>query len=193
MAIFFTADSHFSSGDVDTISRDYRPFNSLEEMNEKIIEIWNSQAGEDDIIYHVGDFISYNLKDKNFEKNLNLVKKIKAKVVLIFGNNEDRIAEYEFNNDIDKFKEYLLNLGFYKVYEEDLLLKIGDVQLYLNHHPSKHKEDCENLFGHIHKSALVKKYGFNVGVDNHYFRLFSEDDILELIDRRKYFDIDVYE
>ena len=64
---------------------------------------------------------------------------------------------------------------------------------YLNHFPKNHKDGVINLFGHIHNCCFVKKYGFNVGVDNHYFRLFSENDILDIVDKTKYFDENVYE
>lgn len=193
MAIFFTADTHFAVFDKDAFTRDYRPFKKVAKMNNTIIKIWNKQASKNDIIYHIGDFISYNQRDKEYKTSLGLVKKIKAKVVMVMGNNEERVLHYEFNDDFEKFKEFMLGLGFYDVVQGGLEMELGGNKLYLNHYPSKHKSGVENLFGHIHKSALVKKYGFNVGVDNHYFKLFSEDDILDLIDRRKSFDSDVYD
>lgn len=192
MAIFFTADTHFAVFDKDAFTRDYRPFKKVAKMNNTIIKIWNKQASKNDTIYHVGDFISYNQRDKEFRTSFGLVKKIKAKVVLVMGNNEERVLHYEFNDDFEKFKEFMLDLGFYDIVQGGLELELGGNKLYLNHYPSKHKAGVENLFGHIHKSALVKKYGFNVGVDNHYFKLFSEYDILDLIGRRESFDSEVY-
>lgn len=191
---FFTADAHFSHKDDTIIYREFRPFKTLEEMNDKIIEIWNGQASKNDIIYCLGDFVNYNWEDLEYEKNLGLVKKINAKVVLILGNNEERILNNDFDNNFEKFKKYLLSLGFYDVVRHDLTLKIGKHYYFLTHKPCDCKKESEfNLFGHIHKSAFVKRYGFNVGLDNHYLKLFSEDDVIDLQGRRKFFDENVYE
>ena len=98
---FFTADSHFSKLDETIITRDFRPFESLEKMNEEIIKIWNVEADSNDIIYHLGDFVNYNSFDnKNYEECFGFVKKIKAKLVLILGNNENKI--------LARVKKYLL-------------------------------------------------------------------------------------
>lgn len=192
--IFFTADSHFSLVDESIIPRDFRPFKNLEEMNESIIKIWNEQATKDDIIYHLGDFLNYNCIDKqNYKEYLQLVKKINAKIVLILGNNEKRLLEWEFNGDFDKFRKYLIDLGFNDVIEKSTQVNINDKKYCLAHRPTDcDKESNFNLFAHIHKCGFVKKFGFNVGVDNHYFKLFSEDDIADLEKRRKFFDDDVY-
>lgn len=192
---YFTSDSHFSLVDKkDTIERDFRPFKSVKEMNKKIIKTWNKQAGKNDIIYHLGDFANFNkFDDKTFKTTLGFVKKIKAKVVLILGNNEEYIIHYAYNDDYGAFEKLLYDLGFWKVVRTGMYLEFGGEKFYLNHYPSKHKDGVINLFGHIHSSCLVKRYGFNVGVDNNYFRLFSEDQILQLVQRIPLFDSNVYD
>lgn len=193
MAVFFTSDTHFAVFDKDAFTRDYRPFKKVSKMNNTIIKIWNKQASKNDIIYHIGDFISYNLRDKEFKTSFALVKKIKAQIILVMGNNEERVLQYEFDNNFDEYKKFMLELGFHDVIRGGLELELQGHRLYLNHFPSKHKKGKINLFGHIHKSALVKRYGFNVGVDNHYFKLFSEEDIIDLINRIPSFDSEVYD
>ncbi|MBQ8451198.1 MAG: metallophosphoesterase [Clostridia bacterium] len=195
MKTFFTADSHFSVNDKHgVIDRDFRPFTSLKQMNKTIIKVWNKQAGKGDLIYHLGDFVNYNKLDNKYYIELySLVKKIKADVVLICGNNEQRVIEKEFGGDFEKFKWFLIKLGFKDVIEKGLLLEnFHGIKLYLNHYPSKHKVGMENLFGHVHGQVLVKRYGFNVGLDNHYLGLFSEDEVLQLISWRTFFDENVY-
>lgn len=190
---FFTADSHFSNNDYSVLDRDFRPFETLDEMNKGIIKIWNEQAGENDTIYHLGDFVNYNWSDMKYDELLKLVKKIKARVILILGNNEKRILKNDFDEDFEKFRRYLLDLGFFEVYENELNLKVGENEFKLIHQPiDANKESEYNLFGHIHRCALVKRYGFNVGVDNHNYKLFSEDEILELCSRRSVFDENIY-
>ena len=191
---FYTSDSHFSLNDESVISRDYRPYKSLKEMNEEIINIWNKQADKGDVIYHLGDFVNYNFKDLDYEPLLKLVQKIDAKVVLILGNNEKRILANVFGGDFEKFRTYLLKLGFLDVFENETKIKIAEKEFRLVHCPSDSDKTSEyNLFGHVHRCVFVKKYGFNMGVDNHNFELFSEDDVLELYDRRKFYDENVYD
>lgn len=207
MSIFFTADSHFCFNDEEgTIKRDFRPFSSCEEMNEEIIKIWNSQADENDTIYHLGDFINFNRLDyDNFEKSFLYIKKIKAKVILFLGNNEERLVREKFDNDFEKFKTYLIKLGFKDVLQGGLDLTlhkkeisetgeeiVKELPVYLNHYPIKHKEGVLNLFGHIHSTVKVKTYGFNVGVDVFHFRLCPEDYIFYLNDCQVKFDENVY-
>lgn len=194
MARFFTADTHFSFVDEDVFTRDFRPFKSIKKMNNTIIKIWNKQAGKDDVIYHLGDFVNYNMRDNTFYKKCyKLVKKIKARVILIFGNNEEKIVKHEYGGNYERFKEYLLSIGFADVIRKGVTLEIGGNPVYLTHCPVDHKEGMENLFGHIHGTGFVKKYGFNIGIDNHYLGLFSEDEVIDMISRRKFFDENVYE
>ena len=194
MAIFFTADTHFSKVDIKgVLERDFRPFKNLRQMEQRIIKIWNRQAGKNDIIYHLGDFVNYNHRDRESYKScFKLVKKIKAKVILILGNNEQRLMEEVFDNSFEDFKKYLLDVGFYDVIQDGIYMDISGTKFYLNHRPSKHKDDAINLFGHIHNSSFIKRYGFNVGIDNVHFKLFSEEMIQEMLDRRKFFDDEVY-
>ena len=191
--VFFTADSHFSGSDESVITRDFRPFNSLDEMNDRIIEIWNNQVQNGDKIYHLGDFVNYNWIDLNYDERLKFVKKINADVVLILGNNEKRILENDFAGDFQSFKNYLLQCGFFDVFENKTHVDIKGKEFLLTHCPiDADKTKSTNLFGHIHKCGFVKKYGLNVGVDNHYFKLFTEEDILDMDSRRKFFEDNVY-
>ena len=53
--IFLTSDLHF--GHNKEFIYKVRGFNSIEEMNEAIIERWNSVVNNDDDVYVLGDFI----------------------------------------------------------------------------------------------------------------------------------------
>lgn len=52
--VFFTSDTHF--GHKAIIGFCDRPFSSVEEMTEVLVENWNSVVGPTDTIYHLGDF-----------------------------------------------------------------------------------------------------------------------------------------
>lgn len=197
--IYFTSDTHFGMDAYSILKREMRPFANPAEYMHAQVELWNIQAGEKDIIYHLGDFCSYNNAERNWESGLQVVHKVKARVVLVIGNNEQRVLTNEFNNDFVKFKEYCVRLGFESVYKELDLTEAEGIRLgreakrvYLVHRPIDCKEDCINLFGHTHRAGgLYRSYGLNVGTDLNHFRPFSRNDIEYLLsEKEKYWDTD---
>ena len=54
MTTFFTGDQHFDHANIIRFCN--RPFTSVEEMNETIIENWNSIVSNKDDVYCLGDF-----------------------------------------------------------------------------------------------------------------------------------------
>ena len=183
---FFSSDLHLS--DLSTLKVDMRPFKSTKQFDKHIIRIWNKQAKKGDTIYVIGDFVDCDgAEHHGWEKSIHLVKKLKADVVLIMGNNEDRVVKYFFNEDFETFKNFCLSVWFKDVHK-NLNLKIRDVEFHLTHKPLDCKMDMLNLFGHTHRSGgLYKPFGFNIGCDINHFRLYSEDDIFHLIDLREKF------
>lgn len=84
--IFFTADTHFGHRFMlsDKIDKP-RPWASVEEMNEALIEAWNSVVGEKDEVYHLGD-ISFAKDDETIP----LVKRLNGRIKLVKGNHDKR-------------------------------------------------------------------------------------------------------
>ena len=52
--LFFTADTHFNHTNM--LKFCDRPFADVEEMNETIIARWNQVVGEEDHVFHLGEF-----------------------------------------------------------------------------------------------------------------------------------------
>lgn len=52
--VFFTSDHHFHHANI--IKYTSRPFSSVEEMNETLVQNWNATVGRNDTVYHLGDF-----------------------------------------------------------------------------------------------------------------------------------------
>lgn len=48
--IYFTADTHF--GHKNIIKHAKRPFNNVTQMDQIIIDNWNTRVNENDIVYH---------------------------------------------------------------------------------------------------------------------------------------------
>lgn len=50
-----TADLHFGHKNVLKFCPDTRPWETVEDMKEGLIEHWNSQVGSDDVVFDLGD------------------------------------------------------------------------------------------------------------------------------------------
>ena len=187
---FFTSDLHFGSDD--TIKLDKRPFKNSKDFEKQTIKSWNKVAGKNDIIFVVGDLVDCHSSTNNkCLNNFNVIKKLKAKIVLILGNNEERIIKYYFNDNFDEFKKYCISLGFNDIKKDDII-NINNISFYLIHKPKHHKKEMLNLFGHSHKAmGLYKSFGFNIGCDLNNYQLYSEQDITNLLEKKnKYWDKD---
>lgn len=187
---YFTSDVHFNN--MDTIINDNRPFASTKKFDKYVLKLWNKQVNKDDTIYVVGDFMDCDGEnDDSWKKSILYVQKIKANVVLIMGNNEERVVKYYFDNDYEKFKKYCIEVGFKEVHKS-LSLMFNEKNFYLVHKLANYKKDSINLFGHSHRACgLYKPCGFNVGCDLNHFRLYSEKDIEFLLSMKaKYWDSD---
>jgi calcineurin-like phosphoesterase family protein len=168
--IFFTADTHF--GAQRTLELSKRPFSSVKEMDEVIVNNWNSIVGLNDAIYHLGDFGNYDILP-----NLN------GRIKLILGNYEVEEMNKQINDSIiengNEYCNILETIGFERVSDETNIKFEGiDDIFHLCHEPEKHHEDKFNLFGHIHRLCMVKRYGLNVGTDCHFFKPISMDEVL---------------
>ena len=187
---FFTSDIHFC--DDGNLVVDGRPFKNYKKFDKYVIKMWNKDAKKGDIIYVVGDFVDCNNQEnKTYLTCLNYIKKIKAQVVLIMGNNEERVVKFFFNNNFESFRKYCINLGFRDVYKT-YTIQINNIPFHLVHKPKHYNPNMLNLFGHVHRSGgLYRPFGINVGCDLNHFKLYSENDILRLLKlKHTYWDID---
>lgn len=181
--LYFTSDLHFGSDDI--LWREDRPFNSIKEFQDYCFNLWNKDLCEDDILYVIGDYCNYSTTSSiSYEKVVETYKTVSmlnCKVILIIGNNEQRIIDKFFNGNFDVFKQLLIGFGFKNVFTEAYVEIRGD-KFYLNHFPSKHKDGYINLFGHTHRATGIwKPFGLNVCCDLNHFRLYDEDHLFKLL------------
>lgn len=178
--IWFTSDSHFLS--LGTVILENRPFKSAIAFDKHVIDLWNRQLEEDDVLYHLGDFTDY--KDdvsKSWREGLKYVSHIKCDVILLIGNQEKKIIDNCYNGNFESFRNYCLNIGFKDVIKDKILEINDDTYLYLHYLPSKYKKGFINLFGNVHRTiGLYSDLGFNICCDLNHYQLYSLDDIMEL-------------
>ena len=187
---YFSSDLHFDGAEDFWI--DNRPFRDMKSFEKYIIKAWNKQANKNDVIYVIGDFVDCDGPNNiSWQHTLNIVKKFKAKIVLIIVNNEERVIKYFFDGNYDKFRDYCLSCGFADVRKNHTINLQGN-EFYLVHKPKQCKKDKLNLFGHTHRAGGVyRSYGFNVGCDLNFYRLYSENDIIKMLSlKEKYWDKD---
>lgn len=137
MNVFFIGDTHFNHNKV--IEYSNRPFNSLEEMNERLIENWNSVVRSNDIVYHLGDFAFYRKQDA-----YDIFERLKGIKVLIRGNHDSKTYKYE--NIFSKVVDYLE------------LTEYTENRLILSHYPfytwrNRHKGSLM-IHGHTHLKTI---------------------------------------
>lgn len=187
--LWFTSDQHFGSERALKLSR--RPFVTVEEMDNTIIDNFNSNVCEDDIVFHLGDFGNFDrLKELNCKNQY-----------LIIGNYESEEIANNFDRDFISYNEYLKEKGFKDVFKSYVMS--------IDTHPTLktinlvHKpEDCIklspavkfNLFGHIHGRQMIKRYGIDVGVDAHHFYPITIDTVKFYYDAiMNHYDSNVFE
>lgn len=79
--IWFTSDHHFGHKNILVFEPEARPFKTVEEMNETLIDRWNSVVRKGDIVYHLGDFA--------FGKhNICIAERLNGKKRLVLGNHD---------------------------------------------------------------------------------------------------------
>ena len=68
--IFFTSDTHYNHSNICSATTNWsvndgyaRTFNSLEHMNTTIVNNINNMVGEDDILIHLGDWLTIDLAE----------------------------------------------------------------------------------------------------------------------------------
>ena len=192
--VFFTADTHFGQERALILSR--RPFRSVKEMDDYMVDQWNGIIGPNDDVYHLGDFGDYSFRPK-----------LNGNIHLILGNyDKDFTVVHRTDKKIlKKMESYFIDIHTYTTLRIDDLntdteniIKDKVNILYLVHRPNDCIKDVSkvyNLFGHIHGRQKVKRYGIDVGVDANFFRPMSADDVVFYINAivNGYYDDNVFE
>ena len=78
---YYVADLHF--GHYNIIKHDGRPYANVEEMDNDLINKWNSVVTDKDEVYIIGDFAFRNCKSVK-----TYADKLKGKKILILGNHD---------------------------------------------------------------------------------------------------------
>lgn len=138
MATYFIADTHF--GHKNALAFDNRPFKTIEDHDNALIENWNNAVGIDDDVYILGD-ISWH----NATKTIDIIKQLNGKLHLIKGNHDGKLLR---NRDL---RSRFVEIVDYK----EISLDDGK-GIVLSHYPipcfKNHYYGWYHLYGHVHIS-----------------------------------------
>ena len=83
--MFFTSDTHWWHTNIIRFQR--HSFDSVEEMNEVLIQNWNSKIGPKDEVYHLGD-VFFCGQDKALE----ILDRLNGRIHLVKGNHDKKMS-----------------------------------------------------------------------------------------------------
>lgn len=182
--VFFTSDTHFHHFNI--IKPCGRPFNDEKEMNEVLINNWNSVVNNDSIVFHLGDFAW-----GGFQKWKEICDRLNGHIILVKGNHD-----WKNGPQSPAQEEELFDLVTQQLY-----LRIEGRPVFLNHFPflcyggvyRNPNDVVYQLYGHVHSGEFSTngadiprlKYTFptqyDVGVDNNNFTPISWKEVNEKI------------
>lgn len=158
--LWLTADSHFFHTNI--IRYCGRPFTSVEEMNETLLQRWNVRVAPEDTVLHLGDFALGKA-----EQVVPFRRRLNGRVVLIRGNH-------------DRFGKATGDALGFQVVEGQAELRVGEKVLLLSHEPdfTPVQPGQVKFCGHVHEHWRCTDFVVNVGVDVWGFKPISIEEAL---------------
>lgn len=155
MAVWVTSDSHFNHENVIKYCSKSRPFETVKEMNETLIERWNSCVKSEDTVIHCGDFFMGQVKEID-----EILQRLNGKIILVRGNHDTQ-------SRIEKYKEYGIEIKdiHYLKYKKKLFLCTHYPMIVINGDRDRY---IFNIHGHTHQFSFLSEYPkcIHVGVDS---------------------------
>lgn len=109
-------------------------FTSVEEMDEHMVDCWNSVVKDDDIVYHLGDVYM------NGNRGTTILPRLKGRKRLVLGNH-------------DNGKDQNLQKHFQKIMMWRMFPEFNCLLTHVPVHESTMFKVEYNLHGHIHQNA----------------------------------------
>lgn len=142
---YFTADTHFGHANILRFCN--RPYKSVEEMDEALIDNWNNTISGRAKVYILGDFA--------FVDHKKYLDRLRGKKILIIGSH-------------DSMSDEVLKC-FTEVHETTYMFKLNHAWYFMAHNCHRVWERCHygvpHLFGHSHGRLDTYNMSIDVGVD----------------------------
>jgi len=167
--LWFISDTHFNHSNIlnfqDKNGKKFRGdiFSSVEEMNEIMIQNWNSLVKPQDKIYHLGDVFFGSQTEAN-----KILSRLNGKKRLILGNH-------------DKLNKHSILLNHF----EKIMMWWPHERMIFSHVPLAKDQmrtrsgDAFNVHGHIHQNESPSKFHCNVSVEKTNFSPVHFDELVK--------------
>lgn len=187
--VFVTSDTHFFHKNILRFNPETRPWETVEEMNQGLIDNWNQTVDKSDIVYHLGDIAMGS------KKNIpDLLAQLNGKTHLILGNHDKMLAGFDqsgimFIKPLGRQMLDTRQLASIQAYSE---ISHKGKTVILSHYPmrtwNKSNYGSYMLFGHVHGDMLGEGRSMDVGIDSSDMssngRPFLLDDVLAFLENR---------
>ena len=169
MTRFLTSDLHLEHKNI--IEYCNRPFDSVEEMNQTLIENWNQKVRHDDVVFFIGDLDVYGEEDQLRD----WFEKLNGRVVFIEGNHDD---SGRYTSDMNTHQYYVMSQGdeeYMLTHRPENAARFWDDWIIHGHHHNNHPEQ--------YPFVNPEKQLVNVAVELTKYRPVNVDYVLECIER----------
>jgi len=179
--LFFTADLHFGHHNI--LCYDSRPFLTIEEHDEVLIQNWNSVAPHDSKVFVLGDLFW----SRNPDVNLGILKRLNGRIILVKGNHEKwlkKLTPQQISLKIDKVVDYL------EIKVQDPEADNGRSQhIVMCHYAfltwNRALRGSWNLFGHSHGNLPISiGKSLDVGINSHSYYPISYSQVRDIMSKR---------
>jgi calcineurin-like phosphoesterase family protein len=191
--LFFTSDTHYSHSNICSATTNWsvndgyaRKFDSLQDMNQRLVDNINNMVSENDILIHLGDW-SFGGFDKieEFRSQINC-----KNIHLVLGNHDHHIERNkEGVQRLFSSVQNYLRLEVKRPINKATTEKFTFVCM---HYPIASWHDMNqgviHLHGHVHLPAdlrIAQGRAIDVGVDGNGLEPISMDEVLELMRGRE--------
>ena len=170
MTLFVASDLHFGHKNILKFCPDSRPFSSVEEMNESIIERHNSLVSPQDTTYMLGDIAFCSGSDA-----AKMINRMNGKKILVVGNHDKaNLKQPSFRAAFEEIHDYLsIRLPAF----DNLKVCMFHFPIYSwdeQHYGSIH------LHGHLHgKPTGLKGRIMDVGLDTNNCYPYRLEDVVK--------------
>jgi len=167
MSLFVTSDTHWGHAKmlsfVDANGEKVRPFASLEEMHEEMVERWNKTVHAKDTVYHLGDVAIPR-------SGLKMMERLNGRKILMRGNH-----------DIFKLRDYAQYFDDIRGCHFRNGLIFSHIPVHRNCFLSERYKG--NVHGHLHGNLVMRngkkdEHYFNACVEHHNFAPVAYEKVL---------------
>ena len=162
MKNFYIADLHLFHNSVLKDGKFHeRPFETLDEMNQAIMNNWNRVVTNGDTVYLLGDIAH----KANANETAEFLSQLKGKIILITGNH-DRIKDQKIRKQLSEIYTYKECVDY---------IKGKAIQVVLCHYPifswNGQFRGAIHLYGHVHDNEDDQLYQDAINNSNRHFAI----------------------